>query len=314
MKDELTKNRIKFLKIVGNVLIFASIFFIGRKIYLLHIDFGSYLTVEKMIKMVPIVLLFTVMIMLQFVPWMWIVWGMTSIKLSKITVAKTFLKSSIMRYLPGNVFQYVGRAELIAEDERLNFINIGSSVVLETFVTFMAAISIGLIGTREYTISLFKETKVLLIIVLLLILLVLCCATIFQRKASELLIKNHIYITAKLVWVLLASLGFFSATLMIQGYFLTEILSIISDESYVHELWIICGAYSIGWVAGYVTPGASGGIGIREAILCFLLGNFLPEEVIIVAVLILRLVNIISDLSAYIISELVYKIFGRNQV
>ncbi|MER8629836.1 hypothetical protein NKH55_08720 [Mesorhizobium opportunistum] len=62
----------------------------------------------------------------------------------------------------------------------------------------------------------------------------------------------------------------------------------------------IAGAYVLAWLVGLVTPGAPAGIGVREAVLLFLLGEISPGPVIVLAVVIGRAVTVLGDLLFFI--------------
>ncbi|MGC9417626.1 MAG: hypothetical protein ACP5EN_01525 [Rhodovulum sp.] len=55
----------------------------------------------------------------------------------------------------------------------------------------------------------------------------------------------------------------------------------------------------IAWLAGYVTPGAPGGLGVREAVLIALLGMQSAPEAVLLAALIFRVVTTLGDLACF---------------
>ncbi|RRH95481.1 hypothetical protein EH240_24835 [Mesorhizobium tamadayense] len=58
----------------------------------------------------------------------------------------------------------------------------------------------------------------------------------------------------------------------------------------------VAGAYVLAWLVGLVTPGAPAGLGIREAVLLFLLGGLSSSPVILLAVVIGRTITVLGDL------------------
>ncbi len=58
----------------------------------------------------------------------------------------------------------------------------------------------------------------------------------------------------------------------------------------------IAGAYVLAWLVGLVTPGVPAGIGVREAVLIFLLGGLSSGPVILLAVVIGRAITVLGDL------------------
>jgi uncharacterized membrane protein YbhN (UPF0104 family) len=61
-------------------------------------------------------------------------------------------------------------------------------------------------------------------------------------------------------------------------------------------------AYALAWLSGYAVPGASGGLGIREATLVLLLGDS-PESVFVA--LGMRVVTTIGEVLWFVVSSLV---------
>jgi uncharacterized membrane protein YbhN (UPF0104 family) len=60
--------------------------------------------------------------------------------------------------------------------------------------------------------------------------------------------------------------------------------------------WLAIGsAYTAAWLAGLVTPGAPAGLGVREAILLFLLKGMVAEADLLMAVLLGRVVTVAGD-------------------
>ena len=72
-------------------------------------------------------------------------------------------------------------------------------------------------------------------------------------------------------------------------------------SSQVFALFFI-GVNSIAWVAGFITPGASGGIGIREIVIVALLTPYITQPKALVLAIILRLVTICGDLLSFLIT------------
>ena len=56
-----------------------------------------------------------------------------------------------------------------------------------------------------------------------------------------------------------------------------------------------CGAYTAAWLAGFVTPGAPAGLGVRELVLVFLLDDHAAEPDLLPAVVLSRVVTVLGD-------------------
>ena len=64
-------------------------------------------------------------------------------------------------------------------------------------------------------------------------------------------------------------------------------------------------SYPVSWLAGYVIPGASAGIGVREAAIMLMLSTaVLPQEATLIAIL-MRVVTLLGDLLFYLLAKTV---------
>ena len=62
--------------------------------------------------------------------------------------------------------------------------------------------------------------------------------------------------------------------------------------------------YSISWIAGFVIPGAPGGIGVRESVFVYISDNVISQPEAIFVILILRLSTTIGEVFSFIIAKL----------
>ncbi|BCG89492.1 hypothetical protein MesoLj113c_56020 [Mesorhizobium sp. 113-3-9] len=74
----------------------------------------------------------------------------------------------------------------------------------------------------------------------------------------------------------------------------------------------IAGAYVIAWLVGLITPGAPAGLGVREAVLLFMLGGISSGPVILLAVVIGRTVTVLGDLLFFTGGQIVGRFYGMN--
>ena len=70
---------------------------------------------------------------------------------------------------------------------------------------------------------------------------------------------------------------------------------------------LIVSGYVIAWVLGFVIPGASGGIGVRELVITVLLGSVVGPETVLTLSVIHRLITIVGDFLAYLVMLIIRK-------
>lgn len=193
---------------------------------------------------------------------------------------RTYAVSQLAKYVPGNIFQFAGRQAIgvaagigngpLAKSTalELGLIAIGGALFAPLVVPLLA----GQLGTAAISVIAF-------------VVLAIAAFWLAARVGSAALGAASLYYLAFLALsglVFAATFGIAGGTLSGAG------------------LPGIVGAYVLAWLAGLVTPGAPAGIGVREAVLLFLLAGFAEPSVILLAVVIGRAVTVVGDFGFYL--------------
>ena len=221
---------------------------------------------------------------------------------NKLNIIKIFLNTHIYKYLPGGVWHFVSRYNIL----RLEFSNQKSveSILLEpllmlvagfVFVPFrnfniyfsLACWSSSLVflpGLREFIIKRMIEMK----------------AKIFDNRINDRnAIQNNKYISSKIFYplkslfveIIFILFRFFGFYCCINAF---SIGALISQGELIS-------IFSLAWVIGLIVPAAPGGLGVFESVILFTLGSDLPEASLLASLLCYRLVSTISDIFAAMI-------------
>ncbi len=203
----------------------------------------------------------------------------------------TFLRSQIWKYVPGNVFHYVGR-HLAGKMAGASSAALMKSTVTESVALVGAALllsSVLLLASDFRGVGIGSAETVWL------------CASAGVLAATLMSIWYHVsdnrQFINRLMIIMARALLFLTA--------LGILTFLIADGS--DDAALIIGATSVAWLVGFVTPGSPGGIGTREAVLVLLLEPTLGEPVILGASLVLRAVTMGGDLLAYAIGSAIGK-------
>ena len=81
---------------------------------------------------------------------------------------------------------------------------------------------------------------------------------------------------------------------------------IIFEHGSLEQIVSLGGCYLSAWIIGMLTPGAPGGIGIREYVLLFLLKNQLAEDIILQLAVLMRIITVGGDIVAAIIGVAIH--------
>lgn len=303
--DKIFKNRRKIVKVLGNFLVVIAIIFLVKKYLGLEIDIRKYVDGRLIIRLVPTVLLFTVLISLQFIPWACILKSLTSSAMPMVLSYKVFQRANIMKYIPGNIFQYIGRGEILSEDEGLNVTIIAASLLIENGTLVTGSLLLGLCGIREYLFSFFWEYKSLFLCVLFCCAVLILILIIFRHKLLDWAKTKEIIVSKGLLGTAIMAVCFYFISLLLQALLQVYIIYQLANVFSFEMLFLVGGVFSVSWLIGYITPGASGGIGVREALFCLMLEKYVTSDIVLVSAIIFRVINIIADIIAFSVSVVI---------
>ena len=194
--------------------------------------------------------------------------------------------SQLAKYVPGNVFHFVGR-QALGLDAGLPAWPLAKSVVWEIGVLGISgSLFVALVLEYVYAgVPAFLATGLFLAAISI---------TIWM--------SNH-WIDR---WVARA-VGWCIIFLALSGIiFLATVLLIVPSVSIQGSvLMTVCGAYVIAWLIGLITPGAPAGVGIREFVLYALLSPFINEANLLTAILLGRIVTVVGDVLFYILALII---------
>jgi hypothetical protein len=212
-------------------------------------------------------------------------------------------KSQIGKYLPGNIFQYLGRITL----SRRAGISTEAAVIstgIETGLLAVTAFTLGGAGLwldRRFLEGLMEklgQSRVNMtfpVVMLFIILLITLIILLYPRFLAWIRPKMVYLNPRRVIKVVLLCLMVF----IIHGIFISLLLSTLwgieTELSWYQFTW----GFALAWVLGFITPGAPGGLGIREVMLVGLYGQRLGEGLVISLALVLRAITSLGDLLAF---------------
>ena len=277
----------KYARYVGNILVLISFYFIIKILVdnyqKIQIDFNFH----------------TLTVIFIGIIGMWI--GTAGISLGwyfqlkekypRITLpTSTFVVffSQIGKYLPGNVGHFIGRGFLVKHIVSKS--DIVYSLFVENIILLIVAVTFG-IGYLffidiEYYFSFYE-----LLLVLLAIILVSITGIYLVKKKISLYTLKPITVLKLFLLVIISTL--FGGLVI---YLLADLFDSTNSVSYMQYT----AGFALAFLAGFVIPGAPGGIGIREYSFVLLFQNQLGESVALQVILLFRLISIIGDLSIFL--------------
>jgi uncharacterized membrane protein YbhN (UPF0104 family) len=286
----------------------------------MDIDWGMILSQPVNIWiLVGLALLFAVQLMLGSYVWHRLLALASGEKNQFWPVYVIYSRANLAKYMPGNVMHYAGR-NLLGERLGLKQAHILTASAMELILTVLSAVLYSLVFSFSY---LRQAVQVILnnraYSIVFGILIVLGCAAVamlvFFAIKSE---KVRHYLQTFLSWLAmlesLLAIFCYCATFLANGIInLILIRFVLGVEISPEAVFPILGLTTISWLAGYVIPGAPGGIGIRESISILLMSPLVGSESIAVVAILQRVVNVLGDILMYFIGVLLNLGMGKKE-
>ena len=306
----------KKLKTAGNILMVIALIFVVRRLML--IDWKPVITGENFFRFALYTAVYTLIVLISFYPWRILVTVFTGAEnsLSKhdMTFCYVFTKANILKYVPGNVFQYVGRNEA-ASILGLDHAGVAMATLSEVILMAASAALCSLILIGSYTMQYLKEHMLKILAVGAVVLAVVCLAVFFLYKWKKEKFLEY-YNTYKKILSqkqtakrLLLVFCIYSVIFLCIGLLFTAVMNLCAGTPLPRSVYgMVIGGFILSWLAGYITPGAPGGIGVRELILSLVFSGtaFASDDTIMTASALYRVINTLGDIFAFVIMAVVF--------
>jgi hypothetical protein len=284
------KNRkIKFfMNFLGGILALMSILFIGERFskYWVKIPDDTFST-RMIISIGVLSLIYCGANLLLSLAWKRLMINFGQEITSRMAI-KIYGITQLGKYIPGNVFQFAGR-QVVAMSYGFSTLAIAKSTLFELLFLFITGAAFIFLPIH----ALNMDLNFIFILVVFFVYLIFIFS-IFHKSKVKYWYAIFIYYTA---FLFISGVVYLCILHLISGYF----------ELSIHVVpLIICAAIS-SWLAGFITPGAPAGMGIREVVLLLLLNPFFSEANIVLAIVIWRIVTIAGDSIFYVLSVLIKK-------
>lgn len=307
MVNGLKKKKDKILKIVkglGKIIALFSVFFVIKRF--LQLEF-SWQVFENPIEVFTYIFILSFLIVVNN----YInanAWGIYVDYFSKInnnrrTMINVYIKSNIAKYLPGNIFQYASRnvlgSKICVNQKSIVLASITELILISisaiAFCFFISFQDMKRIIIELFPVELVKKNVVILVCLISILLILLLIAGIknsFIEKMKQFVNKKFLLLIMKVSCA-------YVVNFLISGLLLSLIFHLILNQETTYRN--ITSANLLSWLAGYVVPGSSGGIGIRETAFILLLEPLYGNKNVLLAAVIMRICSVLGDMLSYLL-------------
>ncbi|MCC8161949.1 MAG: hypothetical protein LIO86_01985 [Lachnospiraceae bacterium] len=292
-------------KSAGKVISLLSILFIVYAVYKLGFDFSSitnwpgFLAVSAVCVLIKSV---TVFVMgLAWTDWLKLFSGKV---FDKKAALSAYVKANIGKYLPGNVMHYIER-NLFASNLGISQKRMAASTIIEMFGLAAIAFFMAMLFSLQYLLAALEEIfgesyqAVLMAAVVLAVAVGGCLLFLFRKKIGSLIQECG---AGNFARTLVGALLKYAVVLWALGFIMVILYWYMGGKPDWHSVTLIISGFIIAWVLGFLIPGASGGIGVRELVSVALLSAVTGRELILTLSVVHRLITIIGDFVSYLVA------------
>ena len=206
------------------------------------------------------------------------------------------------KYVPGNVAQYIGRVGMSLA-RGIPARPLAVTIILETLLVIAAAVVMG-VGTgalSEIGLQVVRRHGAQLALIGLLVVLAIVGLFVFRRIAPALLGRFAPRYAPALDGTLLPSEASLARAFVLyccmyvcMGIGLIVLTHLLLPDA-PHDSWLLIAVFALAWVVGFVTPGAPGGLGVREGLLLLMLAPIFSAAATSILVIALRIATTLGD-------------------
>ncbi|MBV9387077.1 MAG: hypothetical protein JOZ78_11685 [Chroococcidiopsidaceae cyanobacterium CP_BM_ER_R8_30] len=291
----------KTVSMAGFVLVILSMLFLINNLVRNLNSLSSFrVSARSILSLIIVIAIYTIIVIILSFVWLILIRGggvYLGIKQAFVLVGQ----SQIGKYLPGNIFQYVGRVAL-GHQQGIPIEAIIFSTSVETFLMALTGAVIGggvfFFNHQSIPVTLKNQSvKIFLIVFFVSIVVVL---TLFVITKSLSVVRRWISSCLPYIHVgrMTAAVILYGIIFSLFGLSLSLLLNLLWGVNKLHWYQLTWG-FALAWTIGFITPGAPGGLGIRETVLSYLYSQELGAGLAIGLSLTLRVTTIVGDLAAF---------------
>ena len=293
----------KILKIFKLVIILLSFWFIGEKFWEHHNWLQtSALNYELLITVFVCSIIYGLSEFLLSFAWRRLLIWFGDKDISTNLCNRIYGKSQIAKYIPGNVFHVLGR-HILGSQAGIKHIVLAGATVYEILGLLSISTLIGfsgmvIFGLGNIYFSLYQIISILLTTLVITGLAIPLAPYLMSLRGIIIPYKGmgDLFLNISKVYL------FYFIFFLIAGLLLVVIVNIFLDINFIITAKLIV-IFSIAWIAGFIIPGAPGGIGVREAVIIFFITPIIGEAQSIAVAIALRFITLLGDVWFLIISD-----------
>ena len=236
----------------------------------------------------------------------------------RVRLYACYITTQIAKYIPGNVFHFAGRTALAARmgitHDRLAAGLMAEPLGLCAMAGLLSLPLLLLQGPRllaDLGLTFAAIRYTLIGCVLFGSVMLAGLAWLVRVRPASGPGRLVLSLVSQLLTALPRVGPWYVAYFLFQTIVFTIALLLSGWQFQMHMLPMIAGATALSWLAGYLVPGAPGGLGVREFMMLALLP--LPREIVLLAVVFWRVTAMLYDLAGFAMGSLMLGRMGSAE-
>lgn len=293
----LLKKYKKYLEIVGRFITIICLLLIFYQLVTQDIDYSILLQPRVLIIILISALIVAFDVYVNTECWKLILEALFDTKIKYLDTMNIYVKSNLGKYLPGNIMHFAGR-NLIGKKYNLSHKKMVTATMFEIVLKVLCvAIIIVTFAYESFQVAIVQygiDDKTIFVLIGFILISVAIFIFLYNKRQKNNNSYRVNYFKLVLVFVLYSFIFLSTAFcfILLSG-------EIVSWNIIIENFPKILGSYLIAWLIGYLVPGSSGGIGIRESVMMILLSELYGTDKILLVSVLLRIVTTLGDLFAY---------------
>ena len=296
----------KYVSYVGSLLMVLSLIFIARR---LMTDEGFDRSLLEIITspwvvagLIAIASLEGTGILLAGLNFRALVRNVSGITTPRPLALAVYTESNVYKYIPGGVMYVAGRNRLAVEIEKLSHAKVALATILEGVGMVIGVVVVAVVFSFDYSVQYVRDMDILPLIIAIVGALALVVVVIIYclrhrigggiKKLTANMETINFFVIAKRVGFSIMLMFLYSVTFL-------ATLIVLGQEMTFELGFAIIGLYLLSWLAGFLTPGAPSGIGVREVVMMMFLGDFVNVTILTTAMVMHRVLTVVGDVSAW---------------
>lgn len=286
----------KLLTSLGSVLAIVALAFIAQQLYANWYKVGSYqFTFSSIAVLLLGALVYAGACFFLSSAWYQILSSLCTHTLSAQSLRSIYARSQIAKYIPGNVLHIASRHIAI---NRLGVSHkpLAVASVAEIIGLVAASCTFTVIGGAAFGLWTDYINQKQLYFALAIVAMLLVALPMMRKLCIKYIpASRDLLANPRLQWALLRAYLEYLLFFAIAGLVLVGLVFQFNASLGVYDILAIIASFAVSWLAGFITPGAPSGIGIRETILVVSLDKILLSGSGVLIAILFRLITVAGD-------------------